>query len=124
MGTDYTYSGLGGSGKTFLDVGFGDTPETYGDYQLADSNYVAQKLSIVSAQAVGRGSKDILNVLAIFRNNGAENAIVKEVGIYGNPCSQSQIDNVELLYRKVLDNPVTIAPGESYSFNYIVRLKN
>lgn len=116
-----------GYGSAFVAVGFGDTAESPDDYGLADGNYSNPLLSVSAygknASAVG----DILNLYANYRNNGNSNVTVREVGIIGNPTGNSQAtgsNNVCLLYRKVLDTPVVIAPGETYSFSYNVRFKS
>ena len=104
-------------------MGFGDTPETPDDYQLADSNYANRKLTVVGIGKNTPALGDIFSVFANFSNDGAENVIVKEIGIVGNPTDSSTTANLCLLYRKVLDSPITIAPGEIYNFSYRVRIK-
>lgn len=116
-----------GQGYTAMDVGFGDTPESENDYKLENGNTESNLLQVVSYGRNSTALGDLLNLYANFRNNGASNVVVKEIGIYGNPtnagASSGGIRTV-LLYRKVLETPVIIAPGETYSFIYNVRFKS
>ena len=113
----------GGSGSCFLDVGFGDTPETVDDYSLENPNYIANTLTFVNSQILSKGDREIYNMIALFRNDTGSNVIVKEIGFYSMMANTSSASYNVLLSRKVLNNPITIAPGESYSFNYIIRLQ-
>lgn len=108
------------SNNQILDVGFSDTAESVNDYQWTGNVYNSS-LSLVSAQKLSKGNNEILNLIAVFRNNGASNVIVKEVAYLVNTSSGVKTG---LFARKVLETPVTIAPGESYSFNYILRFKS
>lgn len=112
------------AGNSWIDVGYGDDAVTGSDYCLADSNYSNRKLTAIAAGRNTPTLGDIFNGYMNFRNDTAENVIVKEIGICGNPTSGNNIVNMILYYRKVLDNPITIAPGEVYSFNYKVRIKD
>lgn len=118
-----SYANSGG-GSVWLDVGYGDTPETFDDIKLSNSNYSDRKLTVLSMTSLSKSSKELINITETVRNDTDNNAIVKEIGYICNPTYQGNLNYCVLLMRKVLDNPVTIAPGESYSFNYIVRLKN
>ena len=58
----------------------------------------------------------------IATNTGTENEIVKEVGlVLKKTSSTASFQNNYLLARKVLSEPVTIAPGESYTFTLILQ---
>ena len=58
----------------------------------------------------------------IATNTGTENEIVKEVGLVLKKTSTfAAYQNNYLLARKVLPEPVTIAPGESYTFTLILQ---
>lgn len=58
----------------------------------------------------------------IATNTGTENEIVKEVGLVLKKASaNASYQNNYLLARKVLPEPVTIAPGESYTFTLILQ---
>ena len=110
--------------NSFVDVGYGDTPETEDDYYLADGNKTNPLLTCVGSGKNSFGVGDFTNVYANFRNDGASPVVVKEVGILGNPTAASGDGNIVAFFRKVLDNPITIQPGETYSFQYNVRFKH
>lgn len=115
------------SGKGMLDVGFGDTAESPNDYKLADGNQQNAKLTRIAMGKNSYTTGDILSIYANFKNNGNANVVVKEIGYYANPCNQVRYtsnSNTCLLFRKVLENPVTIAPGETYAFSYNVRFRS
>lgn len=107
-------------------VGFGDTAEAPDDYGLADGNYNNARLAVANYGKNTFVPGDIISIYAGYTNNTGSNVIVKELGIIGNPTGNSQAsggNNVCLLFRKVLETPVTIAPGETYIFSYRVKLK-
>ena len=110
----------------YIEVGFGDTPESVTDYNLADSNKDNPKLTYVAGGKNAAIQGDINNLYANFRNDSGTNVTVREVGIVGNGVGNSSGDFSEmcLFFRKVLETPVTIAPGETYSFSYRVRFKS
>lgn len=112
-------------GYSYLEVGFGDTAVTSDDYNLADSNATNPKLTCVASGKNNPNGADLINTFANFRNDGASNVVVKEIGVVGHIASSSSasVSNVALMYRKVLDTPVTIAPGETYNFNYRIRIR-
>ena len=105
-------------------MGLGDTPETEGDYALADSVHTNYKLSFVGGGRNATGVGDLCSVYSSFRNNGSEPVVVKEVGLMGNPTTDSSQYKTALFFRKVLDTPITIQPGETYMFLYNVRFKH
>ena len=116
---------IGGYG--WIELGFGDTAEDYDNYNLADSNYSNAKLTGLTMSAVSKGNKELFNVIGSFRNNTANNVVVKEIGWICSPHnagSGAALAYLGLLTRKVLDTPITMAPGDTYSFNYIIRLKD
>lgn len=115
--------GYSSGGDCFLDVGFGDTPETINDYSLENPNYISNTLTFLNSQIISKGDREIYNMVALFRNDTGSNVTVKEIGYYATMANTSSPSYNALLSRKVLNNPITIAPGESYSFNYIIRLQ-
>ena len=114
------------AGVSAVDIGFGNTPESASDYKLADGNTSNQLLTIVNYGKNSAGIGDIINAYLNVRNNDGANVTVKEIGFYTNPTNSGSTggNNTVLLLRKVLDTPVTIAPGETYSFTYVLRFKN
>lgn len=114
------------TGTATIEVGFGDTAESASDYNLADPNFDNPQLSVSAYGKNAIALGDILNVYGNFRNNGGTNVVVKEIGIFANPAgiTSSSGSYTILTFRKVLDTPITIAPGETYSFSYNVRFKS
>lgn len=125
IGISANYNNLS-PGNGLLDVGFEDTPVSESDYILADGNATSARLTVVARGKNTATLGEICNVYTNFRNDGNTSVIVKEIGLYGNPTGSSSSggNNTALLCRKVLDAPVTIAPGETYSFNYVMRFKS
>lgn len=115
-----------GSSVSFLDIGFSDDPESVTNYKLGDGNYANPRLTVVNYNKNTPTLGEIFNQFINVRNDGNTNVVVKEIGILGNPTgsSSSAGNNTCLIVRKVLETPVTIAPGETYSFNYILKFKN
>ena len=123
VGAAYNYTISGGRGSVALDVGFDDTPETAGDYAW-NGNLVSAQLSHVAGGVIRKALGEIMSVYSIFKNNTGSNVTVREIGITGNASSSTSGANQGLWIRKVLDTPIVIAPGETYSFTYVLRLKN
>lgn len=119
-------------GASWIDVGTGDTPESTGDYVMTDMNMFTGALSVLSLQSLTRSIGEIINLNIVVKNNGGSNVTIREIGILCNPSQSnasfpSSISNANyecLIFRKVLETPVTIAPGDSYNINYVVRFKN
>ena len=109
-----------------LEIGYGDTPESASDYNLADPDYLNTKLTCVAFGRSTINTGDILHIYSHFKNNGGSNVTVREVGVFMNPSTSTSTggNNVVLSFRKVLESPVTIAPGETYAFDYNVRFKS
>ena len=107
-----------------LDVGFSDAELTKSAVVLADGNYSNSKLANVSVSNVTKTGDDIISMAGIFRNNGSENVVVKEIGLYAIVCPSSYptVSMNGLIARTVLSTPVTIAPGEQYSFTYRITI--
>lgn len=119
----YKFASTGG---IWMDVGFGDTPATADDYVLADGNASNSKLTSVSQRCVYKGPRDLYSFIATFRNDGASDVVVKEVGIYGCCANNDQGDVYHfavLMFRSVLTSPVTIKPNETYTFHYLVSVE-
>lgn len=114
---------LGGRGNVALDVGFDDTPETAADYAW-NGNLKNPQLSYLSGGVLNKSLGDIISLYAIFKNNSGSNVVVREIGMLGNCGGGTTESYFGLWIRKVLETPVTIAPGESYSFQYTLRFKN
>lgn len=105
------------AGKFGLLVGIGTTEPTENDYTLA--NQVV--LTSVSFQCTNSNGTLLPTVTHTMTNNSGGTLIITEIGlyigVYNNklPC---------LLGRKLLDTPVTMEDGETYTFQYNIDLRN
>lgn len=101
-----------------LEIGGGDTPESYEDFDLA-ARFTASHVNKVSPCVMG----DVEYVWETgvykqwveidFKNITTEDLLVKEYGVYMRNNSQ-----VMLIYRKVLDEPVIIPTGQYYKVRF------
>lgn len=96
-----------------IGLGSGNTEPTYSDIALA--NDVTSSLTFLS----GHASKDVVDsgifytIGASYKNNTESAITIKEIGIVSVSC---------YFTRSVLDTPVTINPGETYSFSYTIEI--
>lgn len=109
------YYNNGASGY-YVDVGFDDTAPTVNDYKLGDSNAIdTDKLTWVSSASVNTVPY-IRMVSSTYRNDGSDAVVVKEIGIVSKTSAANMKSRNGLLTHSVLSTPVTIAPGETYTF--------
>ena len=109
------------NGTDYLTICLGrnDTSESPNDYTLnpCSSTLVGSNYTMDDFSTLGFYVGSI-----IATNTGTENEIVKEVGLVLKKTSgNASFQNNYLLARKVLPEPVTIAPGESYTFTLILQ---
>ena len=118
--TRYSYYTISSSysDQWTMDVGFGDTPPTKDDIDLADSNYANRKLDISGLSKPTKTAIDVKCFSLIATNNGSENVTVKEVGLFYKTANNNTVGCFGLVARIVLQTPVVIAPGEAYNFIY------
>ena len=108
-------------GNDYLTICLGqnNNPESPNDYTLnpCSSTLIASNYTMDHYSTLGFYVGSI-----IATNTGTENEIVKEVGlVLKKTSSVAAYQNNYLLARKVLPEPVTIAPGESYTFTLILQ---
>ena len=99
-----------------LFVGTGDTPVTIDDYKLA----APISLQVNSHSCLQPTAGKII-VTRQFTNNTEEAVTIKEIGLYLGSTKRSYANEFVpfiMLGRKVLDSPVTLQVGDSYSFDY------
>ena len=99
-------------------VGSGDTKPTPQDIQLEN---IINNLTCVTASTV-QGTIDYVKIVsATYKNNTANTITVKEIGliVQSSAYSGSCYYRV-LLGRIVLDAPVVMTPGDTYTFNYCI----
>lgn len=109
------------SGSDYLTICLGENsnPESSNDYTLnpCSSTLVGSNYTMDDYSTLGFYVGSI-----IATNTGTKNEIVKEVGLVLKRTSTiASYQNNYLLARKVLPEPVTIAPGESYTFTLILQ---
>ena len=109
------------NGMDYLTICLGqnNNPESPNDYTLnpCSSTLVGSNYTMDDYSTLGFYVGSI-----IATNTGTENEIVKEVGLVLKKTSNvASCQNNYLLARKVLPEPVTIAPGESYTFTLILQ---
>ena len=100
-------------------LGQNSNPESPNDYTLnpCSSTLIGSNYTIDDYSTLGFYVGSI-----IATNTGTENEIVKEVGLVLKKTSTfATYQNNYLLARKVLPEPVSIAPGESYTFTLILQ---
>lgn len=97
---------------TFLGYGSGDTEPTADDYNLE---------SVIST-LTGSGATQVITATGkqytqVVTNETADTITVKEIGLYALFWS-AEIPGLRpaLLYREVLDAPVTLQPGQTNTF--------
>lgn len=95
----------------YICCGTGNTPESITDYKL--DSFV--ELELVNG-SVGFSTSKILSINTTFKNNTNSSITIKEIGLYSRPATSISAHSKILIYRKVLDTPVTIAPDEVYTF--------
>ena len=108
-------------GNDYLTICLGQNsnPESPNDYTLnpCSSTLIGSNYTMDDYSTLGFYVGSI-----IATNTGTENEIVKEVGLVLKKTSGiASYKNNYLLARKVLPEPVTIAPGESYTFTLILQ---
>ena len=109
------------AGADYLTICLGQNsnPESPNDYTLnpCSSTLIGSNYTMDDYSTLGFYVGSI-----IATNTGTENEIVKEVGLVLKKTSTfATYQNNYLLARKVLPEPVTIAPGESYTFTLILQ---
>ncbi len=104
-------------GKFGLLVGIGDTEPTEEDYCLA--NQVV--LDTVSFQCTNSGGTLFPTVTHTMTNNSGGTLVITEIGLYIGIYSNTKPC---LLGRKLLETPVTMENGQSYTFQYNIDLTN
>lgn len=98
-----------------VQVGTNDTAPAATDYAIATTS-----LTRVNTYANNNPNlNQIKNITSTYRN-GTQNAItINEVALSHGVNNSSNTKEC-IFFRKVLDTPVTINPGEQYSFTYTV----
>lgn len=113
---------------TMVSIGKGATPATENDYKLETPYTDADGLAVTSGKVniVNGENEDVLSNTYMITNNGTENAVISEIGLFldapvasGSTATGKRI----LAERTVLDDPVTVAPGDSATIKYEIVVK-
>lgn len=105
---------------SWIDIGTGDTAPTFNDVALAGPLSSGSVTRISEACAAGEAYTHTLWTLTnVYRNDTASPITIKELGWRGS----GSFGGI-LLTRKVLDTPITINPGASFSFNITIALED
>ena len=106
----------------YVGIGTGNDAVTESDYKL--SNALNISLTARSQSIGGNANKytRFATVATTYTNNTGNAVTVKEIGIYVKYSTESSAIGFYLT-RELLDTPVTIAPGESYTFTAVIDIK-
>lgn len=102
----------------YIDVGTGDTEPTKEDFKLESPQSGLTCLGITRPQDLQYGSNIIMRFSGTFENQGSSPVTVKEIGVF----TGNRYAGPFLLARSVLSTPVTIEPGEAYTFTYSIEI--
>lgn len=108
-------------------IGTGRTPPTREDYKL--ENPVTSGITITNGTFSAAEADDERLLLAVnytVRNDGAENLVIGEIGTFSQVTAYrpngSELTLTVMMERTVLEEPVTIPPGESRMIQYTIRI--
>ena len=113
------FSGVKGSySARYICVGSGSTPPTVDDYKLEN---LIKTVSGDSVKASLDGNGNCVLLVNIKNTDSGKPIVINEVGLVGK-CYYSSSGYVDcLIERTVLDEPLTLGPGESGFISYKVR---
>jgi hypothetical protein len=95
-------------GQFCLALGTNDTAPTKGDYAFANE-ITALNRDSYSMDTVGKGNKTVLRITKTVSNPTTEDIIVKEIGLIVSLSNMgTETQNLALLAREVLDEPITV----------------
>ena len=106
----------------YVGIGTGNDAVTESDYKLSN----ALNISLTaSSQSIGGNVNKytrFATVATTYTNNTGNAVTVKEMGIYVKHSAESSSTGFYLT-RELLEIPVTIEPGESYTFTAVIDIK-
>lgn len=110
-----------GNYMNFL-VGSGDTEPAVTDIALTDDKSLVLTFVSGSCSRCLNNGTTIGMINAVYKNNTSSPITIKEVALARNLSSYFSRDECYLYSHTLLDTPVTIGVGESYSFTYMIEL--
>lgn len=96
-------------------VGTGSTSPTLDDYKLESQIELTSGVDACRMDA----NSSIITLTREFINNTGAPVTINEVGVYNVSCDR-YTSNIFLIGREVLDEPVIIDNGKSYTFSYFI----
>lgn len=103
-------------------IGDGDTPVTIDDYCLS-GNQITDFTATTGVTVTQNGNKITGSINYTITNTGAASFTIKEIGATCFMSAYSYgIAKRVMIYRKVLDTPITIAPGDSGIINLTIEI--
>lgn len=107
-----------------LFVGSGTTAPTVNDYKLD----TPVELDVLAASCYQNEDGKVITTRTFYNNTGSS-VTLNEIGLYlfkpaKNAAGSSGTQPIVMLGRKVFNNPVTIAAGDSYTFTYTVDMSD
>lgn len=102
---------------SYVDVGFGNTPESQSDNKLAISNAVdSPTLTFISNGFVANGTYPYLrNLTTTYANNSGNDVTITEIGYVQKGGQASNAGYNALMSREVLDTPILVPSGQQVS---------
>lgn len=105
------------TGGCYVDVGFGNTPESQSDNKLAVSNAVdSPTLTFISNGFVAAGVYPYLrNLTTTYANNSGNDVTITEIGYVQKGGQANNAGYNVLMSREVLDTPILVPSGQQVS---------
>lgn len=110
---------------SYIDVGFGNTPEDKDDYKLAVSNAVdSPVLTFISNGFVASATYPyIRNLTTTYANNSGSDITITEVGYAQKANTANSTAHNVLLTRTVLDTPIIVPNGKQVAITISLELE-
>lgn len=102
-------------------VGSGTTAPTADDAGLENEISTLTRISFIHSAGSGivYDNDCVFSAAAIYKNSTDSDITISEIGIYGQQPSMGSTYGPFLFAREVIE-PVTIHPGESYTFSMLI----
>lgn len=121
-GVSLTPYGAEGAVRSFMCIGSSDTPVQDADYTMGQpiTEGIAGTTTSCGLSTIG---PTLWTVSRSFTNTSSTDIEIKEVAIFRSAYQWNDGPGVYnmMLARDVLDEPITLAPGESKTFTYTIK---
>lgn len=115
------YQWIDNMASWYVGIGIGTTTVNADDYKLSNMLNLDITANVWSAGGNVNNYTRCVTVATTYTNNTEESVTVTEVGMYIKRSNTSQI--YYLMAHELMDEPVTLAPGESYTFTGVIDIK-